>query len=95
MPALRLVKALSVGAKTVRPSVELLSWFVIWDATWVWIRRRMKVVYWPFLSRMPVKLSGPAGPGAGAVWAWVWGVKRRRKEKAAVRVGRMRAAMVF
>lgn len=38
----------------------------------------MKVEYWPFLSRRPVKLRGPAGLGAGAVWAWVWEMRRMR-----------------
>lgn len=88
VPALRFVKALSVGARTVRPSVEELSWLWIWVATWVWVRRRRKVVYWPALSRIPVKFSGPGGAGAGAVWAWAW-MKRK-----AVRERRMRGMVV-
>ena len=65
MPALRLVNALSVGAKTVMPSVELLSWFLIWSPICVDARKRMKVLNWPFLSRIPVRLSW-LGDGAGA-----------------------------
>lgn len=91
VPALRLRKALSVGAKTVIPSVELLSWFRIWESTWVVLRSIMKVVNWPAFSRIPVRLTGPAGPGAGAeeVWARVPVEIRRRNE---VRVRRLAAA---
>lgn len=66
-----------MGAKTVSPSDELLSWFTIWLPTWVSERRRSKVVNWPPLMRIPVKLSGPSEDGAGACWARVWREKKR------------------
>lgn len=99
---MRFVKALSVGAKTVRPSVVELSWLWIWVATWVWERRRRKVVYWPALSRMPVKFSGPDGAGAGAVWASAWKTttaRRRRRgrecvEAAIVMMKKMKVVVV-
>lgn len=46
----------------------------------------MKVLNWPPWDKMPVKLIGPGGEGAGAagVWARVWekrakGRRRRRR----------------
>lgn len=63
MPGLRLEKALSVGAKMVRPWLELLSWVLIWSASWVLFNSRIKVVYWPAFSRIAVMLVGPDGAG--------------------------------
>ena len=65
MPALRLLNSLSAWAKIVMPSVGLLSWISIWSPICVDARRRMKVLKWPFLSRIPVRLSRH-GDGAGA-----------------------------
>lgn len=45
VPEGRAEKALSVGANTVRPWLELLSCVLIWSQTWVVLQRRMRVVY--------------------------------------------------
>ena len=66
MPALRLEKALSVGAKMVRPWLELLSWELIRSATWLAVRSLMKVVNWPPFSRTLVMFVGPDGAGESA-----------------------------
>ncbi|KAL6973991.1 hypothetical protein U1Q18_028173 [Sarracenia purpurea var. burkii] len=60
------------GAKTVMPWLALLSWFSIWSATWVDIKRRGKVVYWPPFSRITEMLIGSAdedGTGVAGDWA--------------------------
>jgi len=91
VPGFRLLKALSVGAKRVRPWKELLSWLVIWSPTWVDFRRRIRVVYCPPFSRIAVRLSGAGvGPGAtaGASLASAAAARTRRS------VVRMAAAMV-
>ena len=64
VPALRLEKALSVGAKMVRPWFELLSCELMRSATCVALSSLMKVVNWPAFSRILVMLVGPAGAGA-------------------------------
>ncbi len=60
-PDLRLEKALSVGAKMVRPWLELLTCVLIWSASWVLFSNRMRVVNWPALVRIPVMFVGPDG----------------------------------
>lgn len=62
-PDLRLEKALSVGAKMVRPWLELLACELIWSASCVLFSSLMKVVYWPAFSRIPVMFVGPDGGG--------------------------------
>jgi len=78
VPAFRLVKALSVGANTVRPWFELLSCELSLSAVCVALRSLMKVVNWPAFSRTWVMLVGPAG--AGATWADIVWMKRRRRK---------------
>uniref|UniRef100_A0A0A9HJ90 Uncharacterized protein n=1 Tax=Arundo donax TaxID=35708 RepID=A0A0A9HJ90_ARUDO len=66
------VKALSVGANTVRPLPELLSWLSICCATPVDRSSRMKVLNCPALASTPVMLVVPAA-GAGAAGVGVAG----------------------
>lgn len=65
MPDLRLTKALSVGANTVRPWFELLSCVLIWSSCWVFPSRRMKELNWPAFSRIAVMFGGPDDAAAG------------------------------
>lgn len=89
VPGLRFWKALSVGANTVMPSDELLTWMLICFPIWVVFKRRIKVTNWPPFSRIAVMLMGPAGPGAGAAGWAVTSVERkmaaRRRKGARVR----------
>lgn len=68
-PDRRLENALSVGAKTVRPLLELLSWALIWSLTAVLFISLISTVNCPAFSRTLVMLSGPGGAGAAAGWA--------------------------
>lgn len=87
VPAGRFEKALSVGANTVIPSVEVLTWLLIWSEISLSVRKRMKVVNWLPSSRMAVMLMGPAGAGPGAEGVTAWERERRRRR---VRVERER-----
>nr|KYP53340.1 hypothetical protein KK1_024719 [Cajanus cajan] len=82
-PDFRFMKALSVGAKRVKPCEFDFSWLSIWVSCWVSFRSRIRVVYCPPFSRMAVRFRLPEGEGAGA-WAWAWALRQ------IVRVRRMR-----
>jgi len=83
VPVLSLVKALSLGAKKVRPSYEFLSWLVSCSEIRVACRSRSSVEYCPPLSRMLVRLSSPGGdgPGAGATTSSAAAAKRKGRRR--------------
>lgn len=70
VPDARLLKALSVGAKIVRPWLELPSSVSIWLASWVLLSSLIKVVNWPAFSRIWVMFVWLEGEDDGA-WAEV------------------------
>lgn len=91
-PCLRLWKALSVGAKRVKPSEFDLSWLSIWITCWVSFRRRIRVVNCPPFSRIAVRFTAPAGAGAGA-WPWVWEIRKSVVSVRSVRVRGLNAML--
>lgn len=66
VPDLRLENAASVGAKRVKPFFVSLSCPLIWSATAVLFKRRIKIVKPPAFWRILVTSGGPGGVGASA-----------------------------
>lgn len=66
MPVFRLEKALSVGANTVRPSLESISCESRLSATLVLCSSLMNTVKRPSFLSMAITLAGPAGAGDDA-----------------------------
>lgn len=80
MPVLRLEKAVSGGAKILRPWLERLSCVLRLSATFVLCSSLMNMVNRPSFSRMAVTLVGPGGAGAAAGDCAVVGMQCIRKK---------------
>ena len=65
MPNLRSEKALSVGAKRVRPGLDFLTCALICSASSVFFSSRMRVVKWPAFLRIAMMSVGPEDGGGG------------------------------
>ena len=68
VPVLRSEKALSVGANTVKPWFDFLSWVLIRTSTWLLFSSPMNVVNLLAFWRTEMMSGGPEGPevaGAG------------------------------
>ena len=61
VPVFRFEKALSVGAKTVKPLPGFLSWVLIRESTWLLFSSPMKVVNLPAFVRTAMMSAGPEG----------------------------------
>lgn len=66
MPNLRSEKALSVGAKRVRPGLDFLTCALICSASSVFLSSRTRVVKWPAFLRIAMMSVGPEGGGGVA-----------------------------
>ena len=65
MPNLRSEKALSVGAKRVRPGLDFLTCALICSASSVFFSSRTRVVKWPAFLRIAMMSVGPEDGGGG------------------------------